>query len=802
MRVTSVMTHPIQYYSPWYRWIAEHRPDVELTVLYAAVPEAEQQGRAFGRAFEWDVPLTEGYPFEVCADAAGMDFGYESFFGVDVADIGARIAATRPDVVLLAGWHSAFQVRALLACRRLGIPAIYRGDTNLTGAPPGWRRAPWVLRTRVLLHGFSGWLSVGTRASAYLERFGVPEPLRVRSPHSADHDWFMHEAARVRAAGGRSRLRAAAGIAPDAFALLFAGRAVEIKRPLDAVRCAAGLGEGIVLVVAGDGPLLGQMRREAERLHGAVAFLGFRNQREMVEAYAMSDALLVPSTTETWCFAVNEALASGVPCVVSDGVGAGDDLIRAGLTGEVFPAADIAAMVQGVETVRQGLRAGRYSPAACQDAVRHAGFREAADGLVQLATRVRARRPGPPGHPRVIACCGNMASVFGLERMTFEVLGALAAYGASVRCVVNRWGSSAIVDRAAAIGASWTFGYYWYDVPPRGGLAALLRSLWDVGRTSAGLLREAVRCRPTHVFVPEYSAALRNAPALLLLRAAGVTVIARLGNAPEDRPIHRRMWRWAIGPLVSRFVANSQFTAAALVQTGVSPAKVSVVHNAAPSRPATTGSPGVRDPGLVVFVGQVIPPKGVRELLEAVALLRAAGRDVRLDVVGDIDGWEPPAWQSYRAGVRARAAQPDLAGHVRFLGLREDVPALMAAAGVHCCPSQPEQREAFGLVNLEAKLAGTPSVVTPFGAVREIVEHGVDGWIADDGSPEALARALDQFVADPARARQAGERARLSASRFSMERFVVSWLQVFGVAGGGVAGDRRGATVRSRSHAR
>jgi hypothetical protein len=48
-----------------------------------------------------------------------------------VPDIEARIAATGPDVVLVAGWHAAMQVRALRACRRLGIPAIYRGDSTL-----------------------------------------------------------------------------------------------------------------------------------------------------------------------------------------------------------------------------------------------------------------------------------------------------------------------------------------------------------------------------------------------------------------------------------------------------------------------------------------------------------------------------------------------------------------------------------------------------------------------------------------------------------------------------------------------
>ncbi|MDO8793165.1 MAG: glycosyltransferase, partial [Vicinamibacterales bacterium] len=614
MRVTAVMTHPIQYYSPWFRWIAEHRPDVELTVLYAATPAAEQQGRAFGQAFEWDVPLTDGYRFEVCADAAGMEFVYGSFRGVDVPDVGPRIAATRPDVVLVAGWHSAFQVRALLACRRRGIPVIYRGDTNLTSAPPGWRRGPWVLRTWALLRLFDGWLSVGSRASRYLERFGLPEPLLARSPHAVDHDWFARKAVQARSVDVRTTLRGAAGIAPGDLVVLFAGRVVDIKRPLDAVRVVAALGDGVVLLAVGDGPVLPEMRREAERLGVRAVFTGFQNQREMVDVYAMADVHLVCSTSETWGLTVNEALASGLPCVVSDGVAAGDDLIRGGVTGEVCPAGDIAAMAGAVALVRQGLPAGRYAPAACRDAVHRAGFAEATDGLVRLGTRLLARPRREHGSPRVIACCGSMSTVFGLERMTLEVLGALRARGASVRCIVNDWGSSAIVDRAVGLGASWTTGYYRYPILTRGGVLPQLRAAWDICRTSLGLLRESLRCRPTHVFVPEYSAALRNAPALLLLRALGVTVIGRLGNAPEDTPFHRRLWRWAVSPLVSRFVANSQFTSDALAATGVSPAKIRVIPNAAPTRSEEAVCAGERDPHLVVYVGQIIPPKGVREL--------------------------------------------------------------------------------------------------------------------------------------------------------------------------------------------
>ena len=61
MRLTVVLTHPIQYYAPWFRHIERHAPEIALTVVHATEPTPAQQGVGFDRAFEWDVPLTEGY---------------------------------------------------------------------------------------------------------------------------------------------------------------------------------------------------------------------------------------------------------------------------------------------------------------------------------------------------------------------------------------------------------------------------------------------------------------------------------------------------------------------------------------------------------------------------------------------------------------------------------------------------------------------------------------------------------------------------------------------------------------------
>jgi glycosyltransferase involved in cell wall biosynthesis len=782
LRLTVVMTHPVQYMAPWFRYIAAHQHDLELTVLYGAVPNAEQQGVGFDRAFEWDLPLTEGYRSVVCGEAAGQSFDSDQFRGLDVPGIDERIRDTRPDVVLVPGWHSIMQVRALRACRRLGIPVLYRGDSTLFSGPRGILRPFWRIRTREKLRQFDGYLSVGTHADDYLRSFGIADPLIVRSPHCADNDRFAHEAARLRSGDGRAAVRARIGAADDDFVVLFAGKFQERKRPLDAVRALARLGTSAVLMMAGDGPLRTACEAEAARLGVRLAFEGFLNQTELPAAFAAADVLLVPSAWESWGLIVNEALASGLPCVVTTGVASAPDLIVENETGYAVAPGDIGAMSDRLAAVRDRVRGGYGFASRCQRQVNACSFAAAAKGLASACHRVVARRPAAAGQPRVVACCGAMVSVYGVERSTFELLGGLIEHGASVRCIVNSWDSSRIADLAASVGASWTAGGYLAAFKFRGiSMREGLHLAWDVARVSAVLLREAWHQRATHVLIPDMAAAIWNLPALALLRLLGVSVVARLGNAPEDLPLHKFLWGSVINPVVSQFLPNSQFTAAALAATGVPAHKMHIVGNTRPSRRQPAVLNGVKHPGRVIYVGQLIPPKGCDRLLDAVGLLAARGYDVSLDLVGDITRWEPDNWRGYIAHLQERARGGDVAGRIRFLGAREDVPALLASASVHCFPSLVQTREGFGIVTVEAKAAGIPSVVTPSGALPEVVAHRRDGWVCSDDSAEAIAEGLEFFLSDPRRAAEAGACAQASAAQFSRERRVAQWLDVFGM---------------------
>ena len=779
-RVTFVQTHPVQYMAPLFRHIAAHRRDVELMVLYASTPMPDQQGVGFGEPFEWDVTLTDGYSHRILQPPAhGRRFDSDSLFGTDVEAVGDAIADTRPDVVIVPGWHSAFYLRAIAACRCRGIPVLYRGDSNLAAGPAGIRRPAWALRTRMALRMFDGYLSVGTRSREYLRHFGVPEPLIFDSPHAIDVSADSSQAANGEA---RPVMRRWLGASDGDFLIVFAGKFTGVKRAADLVAAAARMGPDVTLAMVGNGPLMKETRAMAQRLGVRATWCGFVNQSTMPSVLAAADCVALPSQSETWGFVVSEALACGTPCVVSDRVGCAPDLIHDGVSGVVHEVGNVESVVRALSRVREATAGGAITREVCRQATAAFSFERAAEGIRRGADRVikrrEARRRVADGQPRVIATMGNMVSVFGLERMSFEVLQALRENGAAVHCVVNSWQSSRVVDLVDDLGASWSTGYYWYELRRRATLVAHLQAAWDIFRTRLDLLADARRFRPTHVFAPEFNAIVRSAPALWILRRLGVRVILRLGNAPESGRFYRHLWRHLIDRCVDQYAPNSRFIEQELVAHSVAARKSRVIYNTVPRR-SHVWYQRQPVPGRVIFVGQVIPPKGVDVLLEAIAVLRKSNAAVTLDIVGDIEGWEHPGYAGYRARVRSRAEQPDLAGCVRFLGLREDVPALLATASVHCLPSRPEQKEGFTVTTLEAKHAGLPSVVTRSGALPEMVRHTVDGWVCGEVTASAIAEGLEYFLSDPERARRAGDEARAWERAFSASRFASEWGDVF-----------------------
>ncbi len=251
-----------------------------------------------------------------------------------------------------------------------------------------------------------------------------------------------------------------------------------------------------------------------------------------------------------------------------------------------------------------------------------------------------------------------------------------------------------------------------------------------------------------------------HAPFAWGARLAGVRrVVVHAGNLPpvaEGRSFRRFRALVQLGrPVTHRLICCSEAVRQACLRDfGLRPAEAITVANACdPDRFARPRHPAVDGGPLLISVGRLDASRDLPTLLRALALLRQRHPRARLQLVGE--GTARPA-------LEALARQLGVADAVAFLGGRDDVPGLLAAADVFAWPALP--LEGFGIALAEAMAAGLPVVATAVPACREVLQEGRCGLLVTPGDPAALAAGLAEVLAAPAaaagRAAAARERAR------------------------------------------
>jgi glycosyltransferase involved in cell wall biosynthesis len=377
-------THPIQYHAPWFRGLAAH-PDLDVHVYFCHKATPEEQARAgFGVEFDWDVDLLAGYPHSFLNNVAKAA-GHGRFGGFDTPEIGRIIREQKYDAVLVNGWNYKSAWQAIWAAWKSGVKVMVRGDSHLHFDRSRSVRLTKSLAYRHFVPRFDACLAPGRWSREYFEHYGARRDRIFFVPHVVDFNFMESEVQRLSAERPESRREWK--LREDSFVFLFAGKFTETKRPLDFVKAlceAAKQRKEIQGLMVGDGPLRSACEEFVCRHDAPVTFAGFLNQSQIVRAYVCGDALVLPSTGETWGMVVNEAMACGRPCLVSDRVGSGPDLVIAHETGVIFPHGNVAALSSAMvnmaadpaQTAEMGRKAQshlkKYSVQAAVEGVLHA----------------------------------------------------------------------------------------------------------------------------------------------------------------------------------------------------------------------------------------------------------------------------------------------------------------------------------------------------------------------------------------------------------------------------------------------
>lgn len=348
VRLGLVAQFPIHYHLPLYRALAED-PEIDLEVLFMQKGWSDSgYDPEVASVVEWGVDKFSGYPHQIFRNISPTRNG-EGFWKFVNPRLIGRVFAHRYDAIYIHG-HNHFSHIACAIAAKLGFKRlILRTISNNLGERAFKVRALRQLLYRPLYWLFDRFLYTGVAQRAYYKDFGVPDKRLIHAPHIVDNVYFR--AAAHRLAPERAALKEKFGIAPSHKVLLTVAKIRPVKNPLMLVEAfARSAPDNWTLLWAGSGELEDEVRAAAAVSGADVKFAGFLDQTEVPDAYAVADAFALSSWTETWGLVVNEALNFGLPCVVTDGVGCADDLVR-DKTGLVVPAGDTDAMAGALKTL-------------------------------------------------------------------------------------------------------------------------------------------------------------------------------------------------------------------------------------------------------------------------------------------------------------------------------------------------------------------------------------------------------------------------------------------------------------------
>jgi glycosyltransferase involved in cell wall biosynthesis len=327
----------------------------------------------------------------------------EQFFLRVNPQVWGELSRFAPDLVVVGGYAHLTMQWAMLWCRLTRTPYLINSESHHRRARGGLLRAIKRLPLRYFVAGAAAGLPAGTLAREYLVSYGGRPDRMFALPNSCDVDRFGRESARARER--RAALRRDLGL-DEGPVLLYVGRLAPAKgldtllRAFKAVmsdeskvmrsdkdRPAGAEDSSLIthhsslnaaqLLLVGDG----EQRAELEALSAAlgiqkrVRFAGSCPWDNLPGVYAAADLFVLPSRFEPWGAVVNEAIACGLPIVVTDQVGCAPDLVRPGENGWIVPADDWKALAGALEEAlaepqrlrAMGAASARLAPAWSED---------------------------------------------------------------------------------------------------------------------------------------------------------------------------------------------------------------------------------------------------------------------------------------------------------------------------------------------------------------------------------------------------------------------------------------------------
>lgn len=343
-KLAVITTHPIQYNAPWFTLLAE-RGNVRVKVFYTwgegVLKKKFDPG--FGKVVEWDIPLLEGYEYAWVKNISNNP-GSHHFRGIDNPELIQSIEQWGADAVLIFGWAFKSHLKAMRHFKNK-IPVLFRGDSTLLDEPSqiSLKSLLRLIFLRWVYRHIDVALYVGSANRLYFSKMGVKDSQLVNAPHAVDNKRFNEDRKEE-----VQQFRLSLGVSESDIHITYAGKLEPVKNLLFFLKAwmEANSANNVFCLIVGNGSEEQRLKDFAAASGNTnVLFMDFQNQQAMPVVYQSSEIFCLPSRSETWGLAINEAMAAGCAILASDKCGAAQDLIDPGKNGYIFKSDDEASLV-------------------------------------------------------------------------------------------------------------------------------------------------------------------------------------------------------------------------------------------------------------------------------------------------------------------------------------------------------------------------------------------------------------------------------------------------------------------------
>lgn len=306
-----------------------------------------------------------------------ISFGNSEKTTFQYSRLGVVLKAEQPDLIIVSGFSIA-TIKVWWYTRfRKAVFLIWSGSVTTKGKGLSWARN---LQRRFLAAYSAGMIVYGKRAEKYLEGLGVPSKKIFTAINTVDTGYFSQKTA---------ELKEKHPISENKHRLSYVGylsKRKNVEQLLLCIRQLANERNDFVLDIIGDGDNKEALQQQVQelKLENFVHFPGFKQKSELPVYFAKTNVFLFQTGFDIWGLVLNEAMAAGLPCIVSPNAGAVDDLVVEGETGFVMDYNDEKSIVEKINYLLdnpvQAKKIGANAAAFIQS---KAGVKQSAEGFIK-----------------------------------------------------------------------------------------------------------------------------------------------------------------------------------------------------------------------------------------------------------------------------------------------------------------------------------------------------------------------------------------------------------------------------------